>query len=80
MLAVLTISRADTGATVSMGTRPLAFRVAPVSTISTMASVRERMGASSTLPSILMMSTSIPFSAKKARVTAGYLEATRRVL
>ena len=40
----------------------------------------ERMGASSTLPSILMMSTSIPFSAKKARVTAGYLEATRRVL
>ena len=49
MLAVFTMSRALMGATVSIGTRPLAFNVAPVSTMSTMASASPKMGASSTL-------------------------------
>ena len=79
MLAVLTISRALTWATSSMGTRPFSRRVAPVSTMSTMASARPRMGASSTEPSILMISTSMPFFSKKARATLGYLLAMRRV-
>ena len=58
----------------------MAFKVAPVSTMSTMASVRPRIGASSTLPSIFTISTSIPLVSKKARVTSGYLDATLRVL
>ena len=73
------MSRALTWATSSMGTSPFSRRVAPVSTMSTMASASPRMGASSTLPSIFTVSTSIPFFSKKARATSGYLEAMRRV-
>ena len=75
-LALLTMSRADRLMRLSATSRPFSRRVAPVSTMSTMPSESPSSGASSTEPSILMISTSMPFPAKKLRATPGYLVAT----
>ena len=55
-LARLTITRAEMGATSSMTSRPFSLSVVPVSTMSTIASASSSSGASSTEPSILMVS------------------------
>ena len=79
-LAVLAIRRAEISVTQSMTSKPFAFRVEPVSTISTMPSASPTSGASSTEPSIFIIRTSMFLSSKNARVTFGYLVAIVLVL
>ena len=75
-LAVLAISLALISDIVSCTSRPLATKVLPVSTISTIASVKPSKGASSTEPSILITLTSIFLPAKNCFATLGYFDAT----
>src|SRR5439155_3087 len=70
--------RADTGMISSTGTRPLARKVLPVETRSTIASARPTSGASSIDPYRRIRSTCTPFAAKCSRVMLTYLVATRR--
>ena len=64
----------------SISTRPLAFKVAPDETRSTMRRQSPKLGASSMAPLSLMHSARTPRLAKWAVVILGYLVATRRRL
>ena len=57
MLTWLTTIRADNGQTSSRTSSPFSLNVAPVSTISTITSDKPTIGASSTEPLSLMIST-----------------------
>ncbi len=57
--------------------RPFMTSVEPVDTRSTMASARPSLGATSTAPLMVMISTGMPRSAKARRVLLGWLVAMR---
>ena len=66
------MTRALISHTVSKTTKPFSLSVVPVSIISTIPSHKPKIGANSTEPSILIISTSIPFDKKYCFATVGY--------